>query len=216
MNDNVPDPSVRRLSAYLRQLELLVTMGVESVSSRQLAEYMKVGAAQVRRDLTLFGQFGRPGVGYDVTDLIDRLRDILGTTQRWKVIVLGAGELSHALLRYPGFAARGFELVAAFDNDPKKVGTRIGDVPVHHIDELESVISQCGARLAVLAVPAEASQDLADRLGRAGIAGILNFAPPGLETCPGIFVSQVDITAHLEQLSFKASNAGTESHLGTS
>lgn len=206
MPENIPDPSLRRLSAYLRQLEQLAGRGVKSVSSRQLAEYMKVGDAQVRRDLTLFGQFGRPGVGYDVLDLISRLRNIMGTNNRWKVVVVGAGELSHALLRYPGFAERGFELVAAFDIDPRKVGTKIGATTTCSMDDLEKVVRQCGARLAILAVPAEAAQEAANRLVRAGIEGIMNFATPGLETPPGVHVSSVDITAHLEELSFQVSN----------
>jgi len=206
MAENIPDPSVRRLSAYLRQLEQLATRGVESVSSRQLAEYMKVGDAQVRRDLTLFGQFGRPGVGYDVSDLINTLRIILGTQRQWPVVVVGAGELSHALLRYPGFSERGFDLVAAFDTDEKKVGTMIGGVPVYAMDDLESVIDRFGARLAILAVPAKAAQEVANRLTAAGIEGIMNFSTAGLDTPPDTHVDSVDITSHLEQLSFRVSS----------
>jgi len=166
MDENIPDSSVRRLSAYLRQLERLTAAGAERVSSRQLARRMKVGDAMV---------------------------------------VLGAGELGRALLRYPGFAERGFELVAAFDIDPAKAGTKVGPTPVHHLDDLEKVLAECGARLAILAVPPDAAHDLAARLAQAGIEGILNFATAGLETPPGIHVNHVDITAHLEQLSFRTS-----------
>ncbi len=206
MAENIPDPSVRRLSAYLRQLEQLAARGVGNVSSRQLAEYMKVGDAQVRRDLTLFGQFGRPGVGYDVSDLINTLRIILGTQRQWPVVVIGAGELSHALLRYPGFSERGFDLVAAFDADEKKVGTMIGGVPVYAMDDLEAVIDRFGARLAILAVPAPAAQEVANRLTAAGIEGIMNFSTAGLEAPPDTHVDSVDITSHLEQLSFRVSS----------
>lgn len=206
MNGYVPDSSVRRLSAYLRQLERLSAEGKSRVSSRQLAEYMKVGESQVRRDLTLFGQFGRPGVGYDVGELLDKLRDILGTHQPWKVVVVGAGELSHALLPYPGFPQRGFELVAAFDVDPKKIGKKIGRTPVHHLDELESVIATCGARLAILAVPADVARDVAQRLVAAGVEGILNFAPASLDLPEGVSLNHVDLAAQLEHLSFEVSH----------
>ena len=207
LNDTIPDPSVRRLSAYLRQLEHLSVAGVERVSSRKLAKYIKGGDAQVRRDLALFGQFGRRGVGYEVNDLIDRLRTILGTNKPWKVVVIGAGELSHALLRYPGFSQHGFELVAAFDNDRRKIGARIGSVTVRHIDELESAVAKSGVRLAILAVPAPVAQEIANRLGAAGIEGIMNFAPISLEAPPNVHVNQVDLTAHLEQLSFLVSHS---------
>ena len=202
----IPDPSIRRLSAYLRELERLSGVGVERVSSRQLAENIKGGDAQVRRDLALFGQFGRRGVGYYVDDLIGRLRNIMGTDSPWKVIVVGAGELSHALLRYPGFPQHGFELVAAFDNDRRKIGTHVGSVTVRHIDELESTVAECKARLAILAIPADAAQEITNRLGKAGIEGIMNFAPTSLEAPPNVHINQVDLTAHLEQLSFQVSH----------
>ena len=205
MNESIPDPSVRRLSAYLRQLEVLAEAGVHSVSSRQLAGYMRVGDAQVRRDLTLFGQFGRPGVGYDVTDLIRVLRGILGTRSRWKAIVAGAGQLCRALVRYEGFASRGFELVAAFDTDPDKLGEPIGEVQVRPMAKLGRFVSRHEVRLAILTVPADAAQEVTDQLVAAGIEGILNFAVAGLETPPHVHVSTVDITAHLEQLSFQVS-----------
>ena len=206
LNENIPDSSVRRLSAYLRKLERLADKGVEHVSSQQLAEYMKVGAAQVRRDLTLFGQFGRRGVGYEVADLIEQLRRILGTHMPWNVIVIGAGELSRALMRYRAFAARGFNIVAAFDTDAKKAGKNVGDIAVLPMDQLGAVVKKNEVRLAVLAVPETAAQETANQLADAGIEGILNFASMGLEGPPDVFINQVDITAHLEQLSFQVSN----------
>jgi len=206
LDQNVPDSSVRRLSAYLRQLERLVADGAKSVSSQQLAECMKVGAAQVRRDIALFGQFGRRGVGYDPADLINQIRRILGTAASWNVVVMGAGPLSHALLRYPGFSQRGFQIVAAFDIDPGKIDQTVGDIPVRRMEDLESVVAEFGVRLAILAVPPEAAQDAADRLAAAGIEGILNFATTGLDAPPSVYTNQVDITAGLEQLSFQVSN----------
>ncbi|MFO7899329.1 MAG: redox-sensing transcriptional repressor Rex [Planctomycetota bacterium] len=206
LNENIPDSAVRRLSAYLRQLEHLAREGVERVSSQQLASYMKVGAAQVRRDLTLFGQFGRRGVGYEVVDLIEQLRRILGTHVPWNVVVVGAGALSSALARYDGLGRRGFHIVAAFDVDPDKVGDRLGEVEVRAMNELEAQITLHEVRLAILAVPEDAAQAAADRLVEAGIEGILNFAPARLEIPPHVYVNHVDITANLEQLSFQVSN----------
>ena len=206
LDHTVPDSSVRRLSAYLRQLEHLAKAGGERVSSQQLAEYMQVGAAQVRRDLALFGQFGRRGVGYEVDDLIEQLRTILGTQQPWNVVVMGAGSLSHALLRYAGFTQRGFRVVAAFDVDPKKVGKTIGGIPVHHVDELKQVVDREGARLAIIAVPDTAAQEAVEQLAEAGIEGILNFATVGINMPGDVYLNQVDLAANLEQLSFLVSN----------
>lgn len=206
MDSHIPDACVRRLSAYMRQLQHLTTLGVERVSSHHLAEYIKVGAAQVRRDLALFGQFGRPGVGYKVEGLIDELRGILGTRRRWNVVVVGAGPLSNALLRYPAFSSRRFDLIAAFDVNPRKVGRRIGKTVVQSMDDLEAVLAANQVHLAILTVPPDAAQDAADRLVAAGIRGILNFAAPRLETPPGVHVNQVDIAAHLEQLTFLVTN----------
>ncbi|MBS3820974.1 MAG: redox-sensing transcriptional repressor Rex [Planctomycetes bacterium] len=204
MDHNIPDPSVRRLSAYLRQLERLAGEGTRHVSSRQLAGYIKAGDAQVRRDLALFGQFGRRGVGYEVDDLINVLRTILGTRQRqWPVVVVGAGEICHALLTYRGFRQRGFDVVAAFDIDPKKIGRTIGGVDVLPMEDCAPVIQRLEVRLAILAVPADAADETARRLCECGIEGILNFATTGLEVPEGVFVSEADITSHLEQLSFR-------------
>ncbi|MBN1942426.1 MAG: redox-sensing transcriptional repressor Rex [Phycisphaerae bacterium] len=202
----IPDPSVRRLSAYLRHLENLAASGVKRVSSRQLAEYVKGGDAQVRRDLALFGQFGRRGVGYDVEDLIQVIRTILGTRAQWNVVVVGAGQLCQALLRYRGFKERGFALVGAFDTDPRKIGTQCGPVTIRHIDAMEDIIRKHEVRLAILTVPAQAAQQTAEKLAAAGIEGIMNFAGAGLSLPPHVHVSQVDLTAHLEQLSFLVSS----------
>lgn len=203
----VPDPSVRRLSAYLRHLENLSSSGENRVSSKQLAEYTKGGDAQVRRDLALFGQFGRRGVGYEVADLIQVIRTILGTRRQWNVVVVGAGQLCQALLRYRGFQDRGFTLVGAFDTDPRKIGTQCGSVTIHHVDAMKSIIQKHEVRLAILTVPVQAAQQAAGKLVEAGIEGIMNFASASLSVPPHVHVNQVDVTAHLEQLSYQVSNA---------
>jgi len=202
-----PSPAVKRLSLYLRELERLSAEGVDKVSSRRLAESLHITDAQVRKDLGYFGQFGRRGVGYGVDRLIHALRRILGTDKTWNVIVVGTGDLGRALLRYRGFARRGFRLVAAFDVSRGKVGKRVGDVPVYHIDELPRVVRRTKVKLAVVAVPPEAAQEVTDLLCSTGIVGILNFAPTTLETPDGVTVGLVDIAAHLEQLSFSAANS---------
>ena len=205
--DTIPDPSIRRLSAYLRQLERLAAEGVEHVSSKQLARRLKVGDAMVRRDLTLFGQFGRPGVGYDVNDLIRATREILGTSKRWKVIIVGAGSICNALLKYPAFPKRGFDIVAAFDNNPKKIGSKAYNVTTRGMEELQSYVGANRVRAAILTVPPAAAQEVCDQLVNAGIEGIINFSTERLDVPPGVHVSSVDITAQLEQLSFQLSHS---------
>jgi len=207
-----PNAAARRLSLYLRQLERLLGEGIQKVSSQQLAASLRVTAAQVRKDLAYFGQFGQPGVGYQVAPLIDELRRILGTDRTWSVIVVGAGDLGSALLRYRGFRKKGFDVVAAFDITANRVGKTIGSVAIHHIDQLPSIVRKHGVKLAILTAPAEAAQDLTDLLCRAGIKGILNFAPTTLATAAGVAVQPVDLAAQLEQLCFRiasvASNRG--------
>jgi len=199
----VPDPAVRRLSLYLRELERLTTEAAEKVSSRQLAERVHVTAAQVRKDLAYFGQFGKPGVGYRVSPLIEHLRRILGTDKTWNVIVVGAGDLGRALLRYRGFRKKGFELVAAFDINDAKVGRTVDQVPVHHLDELPQVARRYEVRLAILTVPADAAQQVTELLCSNGIRGILSFAPATLQAPQDVAVAPVDLAAQLEQLSFQ-------------
>lgn len=204
-SEKIPIPSLRRLSAYLRQLEVLSTNKVFHVSSRQLAKYSRVGDATIRRDLALFGKFGQRGVGYEVDDLIETLRVILGTQRCWGVVLIGAGALGRALMRYSGFAQRGFKVLGAFDTDPDKIGTTVGDIQVHSLDELESVIDMTAARIAILTTPSQHAQQITTRLTAAGIEGILNFATASLDVSPETYVTYVDITAHLEELAFQVS-----------
>ena len=206
-SEKIPIPSLRRLSAYLRQLEVLSGNRVSHVSSRQLAEYSKVGDATIRRDLALFGKFGHRGVGYEVDDLIDTLRVILGTRRRWGVVLIGAGALGRALIQYGDFAQRGFKILAAFDTNPDKIGTTVGDVKIHSLDELESVINITAARIAILTTPSQHAQQTATRLAAAGIEGILDFATSSLDVSPETYVTYVDITAHLEELTFQVSGS---------
>jgi len=201
----VPNPAVRRLSLYLRQLESLQAEGVATVSSRKLAQSLNLSDAQVRKDLAYFGQFGRPGVGYEVIPLIQRLRSIFGTDRITHTLLVGAGNLGKAVAAYGGFKDKGFELVAVFDADEKKIGRKVAKLPVRPMNELDQTVAEHNVRLAILAVPASAAQDVTDRLLNAGVRGILNFAPAPLKTPPGVTVRGIDVAAELEQLSFLSS-----------
>ena len=201
----VPNPAVRRLSLYLRQLEALEADRVATVSSRKLAQSLGLTDAQVRKDLAYFGQFGRSGVGYEVLPLIHRLRGIFGTDRISNILLVGAGNLGRAIITYQGFRAKGFVLVGVFDNDPAMVGQGIGQLLVQPMTDLPEVARQHGARLAIVAVPVAAAQSVADQLIAAGIRGIFNFAPTRLNTPPGVTVCNIDVAAELEQLNFLTS-----------
>ena len=199
--------TVKRLSLYLRCLEDLAGQGEPTVSSRQLAKALGLTSAQVRKDLAYFGQFGRPGVGYPVSDMAARLRKIFGTEEVWEVAVVGAGSIGRALLGFKRFGQKGFRLAAAFDSDPAKIGKKIGGVLVRPMGELASTIEKHRIRVAILAVPAGAAQAVAEALCQAGVKGILNFAPARLDVPEGIAVIPVDLAATLQQLSYFV-NAG--------
>jgi len=214
-HEPVPSPAVRRLSLYLRRMEQLQGEGVATVSSRQLADSLGLTDAQVRKDLAYFGQFGQPGVGYRVDDMIARLRHILGTDRIWTVLLMGAGNLGRALAAYRGFEHKGFRLAAVFDTDPNKVGKRLGGLEIRPLETLDQVVRQEQIRLAILAVPADAAQAAADRLVAAGVRGILNFAPVSLVVPEGVGLAGVDLAVHLEQLSFAVNSADAATRTAT-
>ena len=203
--ESAPNPAVRRLSLYLRQLEALKRGGRTTVSSKQLGESLGLTDAQVRKDLAYFGQFGHPGIGYRVDDLIGQVRRILGTDKTWDVILVGAGNLGRALSAYRGFEAKGFRLIAVFDNDPTKVGKRLGPFTIESLDQVPDTIAKQNVKLAILAVPAEQAQAVADQLIDAGVRGLLNFAPVSLTVPPQVALNSVDLAVQLEQLSFQVS-----------
>jgi redox-sensing transcriptional repressor len=198
----VPKAVVSRLSLYLRELQHQVRDGKETTSSTQLGSLLGFSDAQVRKDLAYFGQFGYPGIGYRCDELIQAIKQILGTNRSWPLALVGLGNLGRALLGYRGFGNQGFQIVAAFDSDPHKIGTMIDGVPIYGLDKLREVTEQSSIRLAVLAVPATAAQGVADQLVEAGIEGILNFAPVTLTLPPEIEIIGVDLAIELEQLSF--------------
>jgi redox-sensing transcriptional repressor len=203
----IPNPAVRRLSLYLRQLEAFRRKDRRTISSKQLGESLRLTDAQVRKDLAYFGQFGHPGIGYRVDDLIARVKHILGTDKTWDVILVGAGNLGRALAAYKGFDIKGFRIAAVFDNDPTKIGKRFGAFAIQTIDEMKPTVQRLGVRLAILAVPSEVAQDVADRVIEAGVRGILNFAPVSLNVPQDVAMNAVDLAVQLEQLSFQVNVA---------
>ena len=171
---------------------------------------MGTTAAQVRKDLSRFGQFGRPGVGYQVEELRYAIRRILGVQRRWPVAVVGVGNLGRALARHRGFSERNFDVVALFDSDPTIVGASVAGVEVSPMEELAKIVAERGVRLAILTVPAEAAQKAAEALVRAGVMGIVNFAPTTVRVPPGIALHPADLTVLLEQLSCQVASSARD------
>jgi redox-sensing transcriptional repressor len=194
--------SVNRLSLYLRRLEGFLREGSAKVSSGQLGEALGITDAQVRKDLAYLGHLGHPGIGYPTRELISAIRHTLGIDRQWSAVLVGVGHLARALLRYRGFQQQGFRIVALFDSDRSKVGQRVDGLEIRHPDDLPKVVAGTKAELALLTVPAEAAQTVADAVVAAGIRGILNFAPAVLRLPQGVSLVSVDLTVQLEQLAF--------------
>ena len=200
--ERIPRPVVKRLSLYLRHFERASRVGPATLTSKALADGLDISSALVRRDLARFKHLGRPGVGYDVVGTADELRRILGTDELRRVIVVGAGLLGGALLAHGGFNKRGFDLVAAFDVDEEKIGQEISGVLVRPLKDLARIVRRQGVKLAILATPAEAAQEVMPLLCKSGITGVLNFTPVTLTVPPDVSIAQVDIAARLERLSY--------------
>lgn len=199
---HVAPSTIRRLSLYLQFLDQCEGEGKTTVSSRALAERGGATAAQVRKDLSIFGSFGKRGIGYPTSILAARLRDILGLGRRHRVILVGAGRIGAALANYPGFEARGFEIAAIYDADPDKVGISLDGTAVRNIRDLEADLSASPVDIAVIGTPAAAAQGVADRLVRVGVRALLNFAPVTLAVPHEVTVTNVNMALELEALSF--------------
>jgi redox-sensing transcriptional repressor len=201
--EQVSELTTNRLSVYLRCLNVLDGAGVRTISSQSLAEQFRLNAAQIRKDLAYFGEFGVRGVGYYVRDLKRHLRQILGLDQKLRVAIMGAGNLGLALADYPGFRQEGFEIAALFDTLREKVGQQSrGGVPIHDIHDLRRVARRDGIRIAVIAVPAPAAQHVLNQVVAAGIKAVLNFSPGTLQAPREVKLKSVDLTVSLESLSF--------------
>ncbi len=197
---------MRRLSLYLRFLEEADGNGVSTISSDELAQRGGTTSAQVRKDLSVFGSFGKRGLGYSVPELLEAIREILGLGDAWRVALIGAGKIGAALFSYRPFQERGFHIHAVFDSDPAKIGERWGDLCVRDDAHLEQVLAEQKIDIAIVAVPGEAAQAVVDRLAGAGIRGILNFAPVPLHAPGHVPVRNVDMVVELEGLSFALHN----------
>ena len=202
----IADSTVRRLSAYLRFLEDFEGRGLKTISSDELARRGGTTSAQVRKDLSFFGSFGKRGLGYSVPELAGRLREILGLGRKWKIIIVGAGKIGAALVQYRGFKQRGFHILAAYDNDASKIGKSMEGIPVRDISQLERDINKEAPDIAVLAVPGENAQSLVNRLVQADVRAILNFAPAQLQVPSDVTVRNVNMAMELEGLSYALSN----------
>lgn len=198
----IPRKAIYRLSVYFRSLQRLKANGIHTVSSEALAKAAGVKPTQLRKDLTYFGQFGTRGLGYDVGQLSQMISDLLGTTRLQPVVLVGVGNLGLALLTYRGFAKEGFEIIGAFDIDPARHREKDLPVPIYGMNKLSDTINRHSVKMAILAVPAAAAQEVANNLMEGGITGILNFAPIVLETPEEVTVNNVNLAIELENLSY--------------
>ena len=204
----IPEATVSRLPLYLRALHALAETGATTVSSETLAAAAGVNSPKVRKDLSQLGTYGTRGVGYDVEYLVYQISHQLGLTQRWCVVLVGVGNLGHALAGYGGFASRGFRVVGLFDADRERIGEEVAGLPVRHVDDLAEIVRSRRASIGVITTPAAAAQDVCDRLVAAGVTSILNFAPVTLAVPPGVDVRKVDLSVELQILAFHEHRKG--------
>lgn len=203
MNANkIPDIIIGRLPIYLRALQRMAEKGIHTTSSQELGERVGISAAQIRKDISQFGEFGKQGTGYRIPFLIDKIREILKVDRIWDVVVVGAGELGHALARYPGFVNRGFRIVMVFDSDPSKVGQQIGEFVVQDTASMVEEIKKSGVQVAMLTVPAASAQEVTDMLVKAGVRAILNYAPISLTVPEEVHVQHIDPATHLQRMTY--------------
>jgi redox-sensing transcriptional repressor len=202
----IADSTVRRLSAYLRFLEDFENRGLTTISSEELAKRGGTTSAQVRKDLSFFGSFGKRGLGYSVPELAGRLREILGLGREWRVVIVGAGKIGAALAQYRGFRQRGFTILAAYDNNPDKIGRKLDGIMIRDIEHLERDAQREHPDIVVVTVPGDEAQRVVDRVVRAGVKAILNFAPTQLHAPADVAIKTVNMAMELEGLSFALTN----------
>lgn len=203
MNTNkIPDIIIGRLPVYLRALQQLSEKGILTTSSQELGEIIGISAAQIRKDISQFGEFGKQGTGYSVPFLIERLRDILNVNRVWEVVIVGMGDIGHALARYNGFTNRGFHINMVFDNDPQKVGQKAGEYEILDTAVMAEKVKQNKIKIAMLTVPAATAQELTDQLVKAGIKAILNYAPTSLNVPSHVHVQYIDPATHLQRMTY--------------
>ena len=200
--DKIPDIIIGRLPVYLRALQRLADKGELNTSSQELGEMIGISAAQIRKDISQFGEFGKQGTGYSIPFLVDRLRDILKVDRVWDVAIVGMGDMGHALARYNGFTNRGFHVVMVFDNDPTKIGQKVGEFEIFNTSMLTEKLKQQKIKIAVLTTPAAAAQEIADQLVKSGVKAILNYAPISINVPDGVYVQYIDPVTHLQRMTY--------------
>jgi redox-sensing transcriptional repressor len=202
MDKTIPDIIVGRLPKYLRALTNMRAAGKETTSSQELGDYLGISAAQIRKDLSQFGEFGKQGTGYSIPYLIDQLQTILRVNRVWKMALIGLGDLGHAIARYQGFPECGFEITKIYDNDPAKIGAQVGNLTVCDIRDLVSDIKETGIQVAMITTPAGSAQQVADCLVQAGVKAILNYSQVSLNVPQGIHVQNIDPVVHLQRMTY--------------
>ncbi|MDX1993531.1 MAG: redox-sensing transcriptional repressor Rex [bacterium] len=201
-SDNIPDIVIGRLPVYLRALNRLSQEGHEVTSSHELGRRLGISSAQIRKDLSHFGGFGKQGTGYQIAYLEEKLRQVLKVTQDWEVALVGAGDLGSALAHYRGFSNRGFHITCVFDNDPTKIGQPVGDFVIQPMNELYNTVHNRQIQLAMIAVPAEYAQQVADQLIEAGVRAILNYAPISINVPNNVHVQYIDPVVHMQRMTY--------------
>jgi redox-sensing transcriptional repressor len=201
-NQDIPDIIISRLPIYLRALRHMKSEKQETTSSQELGARVGISAAQIRKDLSQFGGFGKQGTGYEISNLIEKLRNILKVGRVWDVAVVGMGDMGHALARYQGFSDRGFRVAMVFDSDPAKIGQQVGDFIVRDSKEIVPAIRNAGIKLAMLCVPAAAAQEVTNLLVEAGVRAILNYAPISLNVPTGVRVQYLDPSIGLQRMTY--------------
>lgn len=198
----IPDIVIGRLPIYLRELHRLAERGEEITSSHSLGKHLGISAAQIRKDLSQFGEFGKQGTGYNIKFLADKLSKILKVTHVWDMAVIGAGDVGHALARYQGFNKRGFHVAMIFDSHPSKIGKQIGPYVVEDASKMVPRIREAGIKIAMIAVPASAAQSVANKLVEAGVRAILNYAPISLKVPENVHVQYIDPVVYLQWMTY--------------
>jgi redox-sensing transcriptional repressor len=201
-NKVIPNIVIARLPIYLRALNRMLQQGRQVTSSQELGERLGISAAQIRKDLSQFGEFGKQGTGYNIEFLATKIQEILKIDRVWDVAVIGAGDIGHAVINYGGFHDRGFKAVIIFDNDPKKIGNKIGSMEIQDIAKMKEKIQEKHIKIAMLAVPAEHAQSVVDQLVDAGIKAILNYAPVSLSVPADVRVQHIDPAVHLQSMTY--------------
>jgi len=198
----IPDIVVGRLPQYLRSLQRMAREGRQVTSSQELGERLRISAAQIRKDLSQFGEFGKQGTGYQISFLIEKLQEILNVNHDWDVVVVGAGGIGSAIIRYKGFTNRGFNVRMVFDVDPEKIGMSVDNFVVQDFAGMVDAIREAGIKIAMVAVPATYAQEVTNRLVEAGIQAILNYAPISLTAPAGVHIQHIDPSIFLQRMTY--------------